>query len=210
LPCVGAATFRQPFPAAPGLSSVLRRGASTRTLTAISQDRPLAISRLDDFHPLKSHSTSNQSTIQTPMKRRHLIPIIALTSLAAFCWTAVAAPEKQDSAREAEITPESPAEKEAAAIQRMETEQERISERLQISAPMEVELVNGVDPVMEAYENGFIIEATLEQVEAALAAAAKTPDLEDDLKALELKHRGSYRFFAPDSVHAVPENGERK
>jgi hypothetical protein len=68
---------------------------------------------------------------------------------------------------------------------------------------MEQQLENGLDPVEEARENGFIIEATLEQVEAALAAAATTPDLEDDKRALDLKHRGSYRFYSPSAESVV-------
>ncbi|MFK7849666.1 MAG: hypothetical protein AB8D78_01710 [Akkermansiaceae bacterium] len=46
----------------------------------------------------------------------------------------------------------------------------------------------------ELEESGFIIPATLEEVEAALKAAALTPETEDDKAALILKHRGSYRF----------------
>lgn len=144
------------------------------------------------------------------MRRHHLIAIITLTGLAAFCWNAAASPAEQDSATESKSPPASTAGEKAEAIQRMEAEQKRVSECLHMTAPMEIELVNGVDPVIEAYENGFIIEATLEQVEAALAAAAKTSDPEDDLKALELKHRGYYRFFSPDSDRAIPETSEQK
>ena len=81
----------------------------------------------------------------------------------------------------------------------MEEDIQDVQERVHMAAPMEQRLENGVDPVEEARANGFIIEATLEQVEAALAAAAATPDLEDDKRALDLKHRGSYRFYSPSA-----------
>ncbi len=70
-----------------------------------------------------------------------------------------------------------------------------VQDRVQMSAPMAIETEAGIDPVVEAVNLGLIVDATLEQVEAALAAAAATSDPEDDLRALELKHRGSYRFF---------------
>jgi hypothetical protein len=92
---------------------------------------------------------------------------------------------------------------EARAINAMEREQRRIAERVGMSAPMEIELVNGVDPIQEIMNDGFIMEATLEEVEAALSAALKTPTLNDDKAAHRLKHRGSYRFFAPDAATSI-------
>ena len=88
-----------------------------------------------------------------------------------------------------------------------------VGDRVQMSAPMAIEIDAGVDPVLEAVSLGLIVEATLEQVEAALAAAAATPDPEDDLRALELKHRGSYRFFcdappAESDPSTAPAPGE--
>jgi hypothetical protein len=50
----------------------------------------------------------------------------------------------------------------------------------------------GID---DAYNEGIIVDATLEEVEAALAAAAATPGFEDDIAAKRLAHRGSYRYF---------------
>lgn len=70
-----------------------------------------------------------------------------------------------------------------------------VQDQVEMSAPMELEVEAGIDPVVEAYDLGVIVDVTLEQVEAALAAAALTPEIEDDQAALELKHRGSYRFF---------------
>jgi hypothetical protein len=137
------------------------------------------------------------------MKSRHLILSVTLPALFAICWTAHAEPQPATEPKKIE---EPSAAERAASVPRMEKEQVRIAQRLQMSAPMEIELVNGKDPILEAYEDGFIIEATLEQVEAALAAAATTPDPEDDLAAQELRHRGSYRFFSPDSVRSISEN----
>lgn len=70
-----------------------------------------------------------------------------------------------------------------------------VYERVQMSAPMAVEIEAGVDPVEEAVDLGLIVEVSLEEVEAALAAAAATPDPQDDLVAMDLRHRGSYRFY---------------
>lgn len=135
------------------------------------------------------------------MKTRSLVAILAATAaLSAWLLARPSATPASQTAREANIRSEAADSAElAASIGRMEREQKRIAERLGMSAPMEVELINGVDPVMEALENGFIIEATLEEVEAALAKAAATPEIEDDIEALRLKHRGSYRYFVPDA-----------
>jgi hypothetical protein len=96
-------------------------------------------------------------------------------------------------------------------IEAMEAAQEEILETLEISAPMELELEGGVDPVMEAMEKGFIIETTLEEVVAAIAAAEATPDPEDDIAAFKLKCRGSYRFFldpAPPAPETVQQDAQ--
>ncbi len=79
-----------------------------------------------------------------------------------------------------------------------------ISKEVGMAAPLDEELIDGVDPVVEQWESGYIIPATLQEVKAALAAAAATPDREDDIQALILKHRGSYRFF----LGGNPENGQ--
>lgn len=139
------------------------------------------------------------------MKRHHLIFLITFPGLIALCWTAFAAPAPEQSTESLKTSSETSSGERETTMRIMVGEQKRIQERLQISAPMEIELENGVDPVLEARENGFIIEATLEEVEAALAAAAKTTDPQDDLTAQELKHRGSYRFFTPDSGSAFHE-----
>lgn len=90
----------------------------------------------------------------------------------------------------------------------MEEDIQDVQERVHMAAPMEQQPENGVDPVEEARENGFIIEATLEQLEAAPAAAAAPSDPEDDKLALDLKHRGSYRFYSPSTESNEDTSGE--
>lgn len=84
-------------------------------------------------------------------------------------------------------------------LQRMEAQRENIISRLGMSAPLDADETTdhttGIDAIQELQETGFIIPATIEEVESALRAAAETPDPEDDQAALILKHRGSYRFF---------------
>ncbi len=49
--------------------------------------------------------------------------------------------------------------------------------------------------VEEPDADGWIVDVTLDEVVAALAAAAKTPGSEDDIVAKRMAHRGSYRYF---------------
>lgn len=84
-----------------------------------------------------------------------------------------------------------------------------VQRRVKISAPMEL-VEDGPDAIAEAVANGFIVEATLEEVEAALTAAAATLDEEDDKRALELRHRGSYRFFSPSlTTPSIPKSSSK-
>lgn len=92
-------------------------------------------------------------------------------------------------------------------LEEMRRQQALIWERLHITAPMEAEDRNGVDPVEQSTREGLILPATIEQVEAALAAAAATPDEDDDQRALDLKQRGSYRFYF---VASAPESPASK
>ena len=129
------------------------------------------------------------------------VPILALSASAVIGWSAITRASQTDAAtpdRKAEATSEAKDPAVEARIARMEEEQKRIADRLGMSAPMEIELIDGVDPVMEAMQKGLIIEATLEEVEAALAKAAATPDTADDIEAHRLKHGGSYRYFVPE------------
>ena len=65
-----------------------------------------------------------------------------------------------------------------------------------MSAPMESETVDGVDPVQEAADLGWIIDVSLDEVESALDSAAATATADDDIEAMRLKHQGSYRFYS--------------
>jgi hypothetical protein len=81
----------------------------------------------------------------------------------------------------------------------LKQKEKQIRDRLGVAAHIDVadavDPMTGYDPVIELYEDGFIIPATIEEVEAALKAAAQTPEIEDDQAARRLKNRGSYRFF---------------
>jgi hypothetical protein len=85
---------------------------------------------------------------------------------------------------------------------RMKAQARLITGRLGISAPLDAtettDPATGIDVIEELHASGFIIPVTLEEVEAALQAAALTPETADDRAALILKHRGSYRFFLND------------
>ncbi len=71
-----------------------------------------------------------------------------------------------------------------------------VRERLHMSAMLEVSDDSAEEAeIAELYRSGWIIEATVEEVEAALKAAAATPSLEDDIAAQILAHRASCRFF---------------
>jgi len=96
---------------------------------------------------------------------------------------------------------ESPA-AQITAEKKMNRKAEKVRSRLGIPAPMDAsettDPITGYDPMLELHQSGLIVPATLEEVEAALEAAAATPDPEDDRAALRIKHRGSYRFFLND------------
>lgn len=49
--------------------------------------------------------------------------------------------------------------------------------------------------IEELHHSGWIIKATVEEVEAALQAAALTPTEEDDVAARILAHRASCRYY---------------
>lgn len=60
------------------------------------------------------------------------------------------------------------------------------------------------DPVQEMVENGFIIDASIADVTAALESAAATPGIEDDRAATIFAHRASCRFFVEDQGDSAP------
>ncbi len=110
--------------------------------------------------------------------------------------------EKTESSEPAADTPE-------VVAAKLDHDQKQVRDRVGIAALMEVDPDAGPDLVAEGVRSGYIIEVTLEEVEAALASAAATPDPEDDKRALDLRHRGSYRFFSPSTASAAVE-GSRK
>lgn len=79
------------------------------------------------------------------------------------------------------------AEPEQSAISPAEEMDQRIEEivsRVGMSAPLEAPLPGEADFAAEKLEEGWIIEATLEEVETALQAARNTPSAEDDIAAM--------------------------
>lgn len=126
--------------------------------------------------------------------------MLALCSLVALASSAAEFSNKsnEDAARlekeDQRVLPD-----QQAALGRMKTRKMEILSRLGMSAPLDAtettDPITGVDSIQQLYDSGFIIPATLEEVEAALHAAAQTPEPEDDTAALILMHRGSYRFF---------------
>jgi hypothetical protein len=79
--------------------------------------------------------------------------------------------------------------------QRLVAAEELIRDRINI-APMFVQQEGSeTDQVVDLQAMGMIIEVTLEEVEAALAAAAATEEPEDDIEAARLQQWGSYRYY---------------
>jgi hypothetical protein len=184
---------RRLLPSLRGIPSVRRHeksGWSVPLQTVAEASRLTSLPSAETaFYPF------NQNTNKTIMKRQHPMKLtclaVSVAGLAAVSLSLFAAGSAQ--------SPTPPASHADRAEVAMKEDIQDVQERVHMAAPMEQQLENGLDPVEEARENGFIIEATLEQVEAALAAAATTPDLEDDKRALDLKHRGSYRFYSPSA-----------
>ena len=71
-----------------------------------------------------------------------------------------------------------------------------IRQRIQMPAILEVCEDPGEEAeVTELFHSGWIVDASLEEVEAALQAAAKTLTSDDDVAARILAHRASCRFI---------------
>jgi hypothetical protein len=49
--------------------------------------------------------------------------------------------------------------------------------------------------IAEMFESGWIIRASVDDVESMLLAAASTPSLEDDVEARVMAHRASCRYY---------------
>lgn len=126
------------------------------------------------------------------MKPRILKFITTSVATATLVWTGVSLAAKPTPADETA---------QVDAIAQMNREEAEIGSRLKMSAPLELHLINGKDPLGEAIDKGLILDVTLEEAEAAIQAAAATPDPEDDTRASELAHRGSFRFFPQEQAH---------
>lgn len=114
-----------------------------------------------------------------------IIPILSVAiALTAVAWSAIAISTEEPSTAE-----------KTKSHDRMVIKQAEIIKRLGMSAPMEAPEAGEGDYVAEAVAQGIIVEVTLEEVVAAMDAAAATPSNEDDLAAMKLAHFGSYRFF---------------
>lgn len=76
-----------------------------------------------------------------------------------------------------------------------------IRTRLNMSSALEIlpEEENEENIPAKLLEEGWIVEASVEQVEAALKAAVATPETTDDIPAARLAHRASCRFFFKDT-----------
>lgn len=118
--------------------------------------------------------------------KRYTKPVASILLIGTFAWVATA------------MSQESPHSHEEAASQRMDSRKKSILKRIGMSAPLERPDPGQPDFVADAQETGWIIESTLEEVEAALHAAGSTPSNEDDIAAMRMAHRGSYRFFLDD------------
>ncbi len=92
---------------------------------------------------------------------------------------------------------------------RMEQKEEVIRQRVRMSAPMELPEEGEEDFVALAEKEGWIIEATLEEVETALSAAKATSSKEDDAAAARLAHWGSYRFYLDEKPSGADEKTGR-
>lgn len=108
----------------------------------------------------------------------------------------------------AEANPETTEAIGAAEVRAVEQEIER-----RIGMP--AQLGEGVDATIDQeiahmQESGWMIEATVEQVEAALQAARETPDPQDDRAALILAHRASCRFYVDSETSLSPASNSSR
>ena len=88
-------------------------------------------------------------------------------------------------------------------VELMDRKKLEIGKRVGMSSCLEISDAGEKGLVTMALEQGLILEVTLEEVEAALKAAAATPQREDDLAAMNLAHWGSYRFFLDEKPSAA-------
>lgn len=129
------------------------------------------------------------------MKSKQILLALACCGSLLFGLRLFALPEKTG-----EVSPDKSEAASAAEAAEMRTKLDRaaknVRDRLHMSAMIEVSDDPGEEAeIAELYRSGWIIEATVDEVEAALKAAAATPALEDDVAARCLAHRASCRYF---------------
>jgi len=90
----------------------------------------------------------------------------------------------------------------------LEDAKAEVQDRVDMSAPMELPEEGEEDFVAIAEKEGWITDVTLEEVEAALNAAKATPSKDDDIAAMRLAHRGSYRFYVDEAAAATESETE--
>lgn len=117
--------------------------------------------------------------------------VLAIFPLSAvLIWTAAAQTDLGSDGGDASAT---------ETQEKLEHASSEVRTRLHRPAMLEVSEDPGDEAeIMELYNSGWIIQATVDEVEAALQAAAATPDTEDDRAALVLAHRASCRYFLED------------
>ena len=133
------------------------------------------------------------------------VPILALSASAIIAWSALTRAETPSEIVAGTLSAPDSVESslsldpaEDARVSRMDARINLLASRLGMAAPMEENSLLDSEDLRRKYAEGMIVDATIEQVESAISAAAKTPGTGDDIDALILKHRGTYRYFAPD------------
>lgn len=124
------------------------------------------------------------------MKSRTVALISLTVAVTTVTWSAIAFSAEPSTVKKTDT----------AAL--MDSKKAEILKRVGMSAPMEQPEAGEEDFVAEAQKNGLIIEVSLEEVEAALKAAAATPSHEDDIVAMRLMQWGSYRFYLDEKTSA--------
>lgn len=143
-------------------------------------------------------------TRKTP-KLLAAFPIIVLASSAIIAWSAYTRVETTSAAKQNMLAESesgeplrSPGSTDQEIVARMDARMNLIASRLAMAAPIEKGSINEERLIARNLADGTIVEVSLEEVESISNAAAKTPEIEDDIAADRLKHCGSYRFFLPD------------
>jgi hypothetical protein len=135
------------------------------------------------------------------MKSSKLLKIVTLSG---FSMMLVAAPGLAADAGEAAVVATDgkadatrpPVSEESATLKALLIKEQEVRTRLRMPAMLQVsEDPSEEEEIQELYRSGWIIEASLEEVEAAIKAAAATPSPDDDVAAKILAHRASCRFF---------------